>query len=280
MPRSLSKKERENKQESQIVILLIFAYLISYYVHSQIIPYLHLMFFPFLFCVEIFNYIKSGKKLYLFDFPIFIHLIILIYLLFFKQNQYLFSLCWILSIGYCSPLVFLWKNIVYLDLNHFFSFYINYSPSLIIYIISNDDKINFNLLWSPYLGLLFASIYYMIWSIINIFLIKILKPETLKIEQIPFMKMSKVCTKIFCASQLKYFNDNKPIDFNIYFLYTIIGLFYLWTFAGISMFLYQYKWICFFYIIASFIFCSVQGFRLFLANLQREIDTKNAKKKS
>lgn len=273
-----SKKQREEKQESKIIILIIIAYIISYYVHSQIIPYLHIMFFPFLFGVQLFNYIKSGMIFYIFDFPIFIHLIISIYLLLFKDNVYLFSLSWILSIGYSSFSIILLKRIIFLQFDYFFEFYLNYSPLLIIYIISNDIKITYSLM--PYFGLISASFYFIIWSIINILLIRLFKKKNINnINNIPFIKISKTYTKIFCPLYLKNINIETKF-YNIYVNFIIINLFYLWIVGGISIFLFKFKWICFFYIIGLFIFGSIQGFRLFLINLDKEINAQNIKKKS
>ena len=172
--------------------------------------------------------------------------------------------------------IFLSKHIIYLEFTLFFEFYINYSPLLIIYITSND--INYSLM--PYFGLISASFYFLVWSVINILLIKLLKKNKDNKEiQVPFIKISKIYTKIFCPLYLKKINVEKDF-YNIYLNYIIFRLFYLWIVGGISIFLFQFKWICFFYVIGLFIFGCIQGFRLFLVNLDQEIKAQNFKKKS
>eukprot|EP01084_Bolivina_argentea_P134434 237132_1 len=209
MPMSSRTKtrQREAHQESQIILLLMIAYLISIFVHCQIIPYLHMMFYLFIFAIQAFNFIKQGMQWYLMDFPIFIHILIAIHILWFRDNQVLFSLCWILSIGWCSFAILLCKNIIYLDLNNFFLFYTNYSPPLIMYIVANfmlydeealQDKTELieNYLMQ-YIGLIYASAFYLMWALINVACMIAFKASKANKGNncnttIPFVQMSRI----------------------------------------------------------------------------------------
>eukprot|EP01084_Bolivina_argentea_P261444 441805_1 len=215
----MRSKEREAQHESQIIILLIIGFIISYCIHAPIIP------------PPLIMYIAASFMLY-------------------EQDS-----------------------------------------------LKGKTQLIQNYLM-PYNGLISASVCFIIWSIINIFCMSFAnKNEVIQllikdndnnqihtnnktgIKKIPFMEISMIYCKIFCPFQLKYISDCENF-YIVYCCYVMCGLCYLWIVGGVSICLFKYPWINFFFIIILFVWGSIQGFRLFLANLDQEIKGKARKKKS
>ena len=286
------RHQRESKQETQIITLLIASYLMTYCFHAQIIPYLHLTFFPFILLIQCLNFVKAEQHLFLIDFPIFIHVVIAIYILMFLDNQYCFSLCWVLSMGWSAFAIFISDDKIYFDLEHFYSFYVHYSPALIMYIAANHvlydepslktkkDLIENYLL--PQIGLMLASGFFIAWSIINICSIafacnqyKIKAMLEGKKAKIPFIQM---CEKLW-PSQLNRIRDYQHF-YSVYACYVTFNLAYLGVAGLLSVYLFNHQWVGFLFLLGLFILSAYKGFNMFLNGIDEDIKAAKNKKLS
>merc|ERR1712129_580299 len=235
-----------------------------------IIPYLHFIFFPFLFVIQIFNFIKEGvgKHLYLIDFPICIHGLIVVYILLFIDNHHLFSLCWILSTGWSAFVILIYDEKIYFDLAHFYPFYIHFAPPLLLQCAHKPELIvNFLL---PDIGIMLSVAAFVVWSIVNWLVIKYVykSDKDFNSTRIPFVQICVQVIRRCYPSKLKCINNNIG---TVYVVYVCFNIIYMIISGCLSILLFKYPLANRLFLLSLFVLGAVRGFDKFLKEIDKEM---------
>ena len=277
-------KERQAAHESKLIVILIILFMISYYQHPQAIPYLHFIVFPFMVMIEVSDWMNKKRYLAIMDFPMFVHVLIAFYVLVFKEEPLLFSLCWILSVGWCAFSVVIQNNVIYFTLPLFFKFYVHFSPILLMHIIAHyslydrkDLKHTPEVIpdfLHPISGTIIATLFFIVWSVINVTLIPVIfKPKEMKkaFEDIPFIDIARRFGTWFCPSKVVVVEPSTYL-IRVSAIYLIVGCSFLWITSFIACALFKYpnretgEELL---IVSLLIFGAVKGIQMAMSNVER-----------
>lgn len=237
------RKNAQMNEEAKIVSVLILANLFGVFIVPAFMPYLYMSCYPFLWIQRIVIYSQRKFHFYLFDFCYFIH-VLLMYFIFFDERNHstIFSILWIVSVGWCNFGVIVWNNKLYFNLDLFFSYYLHFMPSLLMFCIHFQHKHDLEFSFTD--GLFGAVIFFIAQTLIQYIIMFIWK----KSENL-HASYCYLTYKFVQWTNIKYFNQWFTLKYIqthftvTYICYQTASLVYLIGTGLISYILFQYWWL-------------------------------------